>query len=76
MALLVGEVELTGAQPVIRATILRQRKRKRVEEMFGWTKTVGNLRKAAFYRFASSREPVRWTSIAFNLVRMRNLGGA
>jgi transposase len=46
------------------------------EEIFGWTKTVGNLRKLHFIGLRLVGESVRWTSIAFNLVRMRNLGVA
>ena len=50
-----------------------QRKRKRIEEVFGWLKTVGGLRKLRY----KGRERVDWiflfsTSI-FNLVRITNL---
>ncbi|MCK4335065.1 IS5 family transposase [candidate division WOR-3 bacterium] len=52
---------------------LSQRARKRVEEIFGWIKTVGNLGKARH----RGRERVAWmftfTAAAYNLVRMRNL---
>jgi transposase len=50
-----------------------QRLRKRVEEIFGWMKTVGNLRKTRH----RGEDRVGWvftlTAAAFNLVRMRNL---
>ena len=50
-----------------------QRKRKRIEEVFGWIKTVGTLRKTRH----RGLETVRWvftlTATAYNLVRMRNL---
>jgi hypothetical protein len=50
-----------------------QRMRKRVEEIFGWIKTIGNLRKTRH----RGRERVAWmftfTAAAYNLVRMRNL---
>ena len=53
-----------------------QRLRKRVEEIFGWMKTVGNLRKTR-HRGA---DRVGWvftlTAAAYNLVRMRNLSVA
>lgn len=53
-----------------------QRKRKRIEEVFGWAKTVGCLRKL-HYRGVKM---VEWiftiTVAAYNLVRMRNLGVA
>jgi transposase len=50
------------------------RKRKRIEEVFGWLKTVASLRKT---RHRGERR-VRWVFTfaiaAYNLVRMRNLG--
>ncbi len=50
-----------------------QRRRKRIEEVFGWMKTVGLLRKT---RHRGQRK-VGWvftfTAAAYNLVRMRNL---
>ena len=50
-----------------------QRKRKRVEEIFGWMKTVGLMRKTR-YRGVSR---VGWTftfaAAVYNLVRMRTL---
>ncbi len=50
-----------------------QRKRKRIEEVFGWMKTVGILRKTRH----RGLERVGWlftlTAAAYNLVRMRNL---
>lgn len=53
---------------------ISQKKRKLVEEIFGWMKTVGNLRKTKY----RGREKVSWhfalAAAAYNLVRMRNLG--
>jgi len=53
-----------------------QRLRKRVEEIFGWIKTVGNLRKTRHRGI----ERVGWmftlTAAAYNLVRIRNLTAA
>ena len=50
-----------------------QRKRKRVEEVFGWLKTVGLQRKTRF----RGPDRVGWmftlAAAAYNLVRMRNL---
>jgi transposase len=52
---------------------ISQRLRKRVEEIFGWIKTVGNLRKTRH----RGTERVGWmftfTAAAYNLVRIRNL---
>jgi len=52
---------------------ISQRKRKRIEEIFGWLKTVGGLRKTRH----RGRDKVDWIFTfglaAFNLVRIRNL---
>jgi IS5 family transposase len=56
--------------------LVSQRLRKLVEQVFGWTKTIGILRKTRH----RGRERVSWvwdfTMAAYNLVRMRNLGFA
>ncbi len=53
-----------------------QKKRKRIEEVFGWMKTVGLMRKT---RHKGQRR-VDWvfvfTAAAYNLVRIRNLQAA
>jgi transposase len=53
-----------------------QRIRKRVEEIFGWMKTVGGMRSPKY----RSTEWVGWhftlVAAAFNLVRMRNIQAA
>ena len=55
---------------------ISQRKRKRVEEIFGWLKTVGGMRKLRH----RGLERVAWMFTfglaAYNLVRMRNLAPA
>lgn len=52
---------------------ISQRRRKRVEEVSGWMKTVALLRKARY----RGRERVEWAftfaAAAYNLVRMRKL---
>jgi transposase len=52
---------------------ISQRKRKLVEEIFGWTKTVGGLRKTRH----RGRRRVGWiftfALAAYNLIRIRNL---
>ena len=50
-----------------------QRKRKRIEEVFGWIKTVGTLRKTRHRGLETVRWVFTFTAIAYNLVRMRNL---
>jgi len=51
-----------------------QRKRKRVEEIFGWMKTVAWLRKVRY----KGEEKIDWlftlSAAAYNMIRMRNLG--
>ena len=52
---------------------ISQRARKRVEEIFGWKKTVGGCRKLRFVGCARNRI---WTLLAaatFNLTRIANL---
>lgn len=53
---------------------ISQRRRKVIEESFGWKKTVGNLRKVHFRGLELVADVQRLTAAAFNLVRMRNLG--
>jgi len=52
---------------------ISQRKRKRIEEIFGWMKTVGGMRKLRH----RGLELVNWmftlSAAAYNLVRIRNL---
>ncbi|RIK55931.1 MAG: IS5 family transposase [Nitrospira sp.] len=53
-----------------------QRKRKRVEEIFGWMKTIGLARKTRFRGTARVGWMFQLTAAAYNLMRMRNLIGA
>jgi hypothetical protein len=50
-----------------------QRKRKRIEEMFGWLKTVGMLRKTRHRGIFKVGWVFTFAAAAYNLVRMRNL---
>ena len=50
-----------------------QRKRKRVEETFGWMKTVGLLRKLRHRGGPLVEWIFQFTAAAYNLVRIRNL---
>jgi transposase len=52
---------------------LSQRVRKRVEEIFGWLKTVGGMRKTRFRGTDRVGWMFTWALAAYNLVRMRNL---
>jgi transposase len=51
-----------------------QCKRKRIEEVFGWGKTVGGLRKLHHRGLKMVEWVFTFTVAAYNLVRMRNLG--
>lgn len=50
-----------------------QRWRKRVEEVFGWVKTVGGGRKLRYIGVARNRTWAELTASAYNLVRMARL---
>jgi IS5 family transposase len=52
---------------------ISQRKRKRIEEVFGWMKTVGMLRKSRHRGVFKVGWVFTFTAAAYNLVRMRNL---
>ena len=50
-----------------------QRKRKRVEEIFGWMKTVGLMRKTRYRGVSRVGWTFRFAAAVYNLVRMRTL---
>ena len=50
-----------------------QKKRKRVEEIFGWLKTIGLMRKTRHRGILRVGWMFTFTAAAYNLVRMRNL---
>jgi transposase len=52
---------------------ISQQKRKLVEQVFGWMKTVGLLRKLRHRRGPRVDWVVTFTAAAYNLIRMRNL---
>jgi len=49
--------------------------RKRVEEVFGWGKTVGPLRKARFVGLAKVKAQTVFTCAAYNLTRLATIFG-
>jgi transposase len=53
--------------------LISQRKRKRIEEVFGWLKTVGMLRKTRLRGVHKVGWVFTFAAAAYNLVRMRNL---
>ena len=50
-----------------------QRKRKRVEEIFGWMKSVGGLRKSRFIGLKKTQFAAHIVGTAYNLLRMARL---
>jgi transposase len=52
---------------------ISQRRRKRVEEAFGWMKTIGMLRKLRHRGGPKVDWIFRFTAAAYNLIRIRNL---
>lgn len=52
---------------------ISQRKRKRIEEIFGWMKTVGGLRKSRFVGIAKTQLAAYLVGTAYNLLRMARL---
>ena len=55
---------------------LSQRARKRIEEVFGWMKTVGGLRKLRHRGGARVNWQFLFAAAAYNLVRLRHLQAA
>ena len=52
---------------------ISQKKRKRIEEIFGWMKTVGGMRKLRHRGLQLVGWMFTFAAAAYNLVRMRNL---
>jgi hypothetical protein len=55
---------------------ISQQKRKRVEEIFGWLKTVGGLRKTRHRGVERVGWMFTFALAVYNLARMRNLAAA
>ena len=51
------------------------KKRKLVEEVFGWAKTVGGLRKTQLIGLAKVKAQTVFTLAAYNLTRMATIFG-
>jgi transposase len=52
---------------------ISQRVRKRIEEVFGWMKTVGNFRKTRFIGFGANQLAAYMIGAAYNLLRIARL---
>jgi transposase len=53
---------------------ISQRKRKIVEEVFGWMKTIGLLRKTRHKGVERGKWMFTFTNAVYNLIRIKNLG--
>jgi transposase len=53
--------------------LLSQRLRKRVEEIFGWWKTIGGLATSRFRGVQRTEQAAHWIGAAYNLLRMSRL---
>jgi transposase len=49
--------------------------RKRIEQGFGWVKTIGGLRKLPLVGLAKVKGFVAWNFAAYNLIRLGGIGG-
>jgi transposase len=56
--------------------VISQKKRKRVEEIFGWMKTIGGVRKLRHRGLQLVGWIFTFAAAAYNLVRLRNLAPA
>jgi IS5 family transposase len=52
---------------------MSQRVRKRVEEIFGWMKTVGGLRRTRYRGLDRTQLHAYWVAAAYNLLRIARL---
>jgi IS5 family transposase len=52
---------------------ISQRFRKRIEEVFGWMKTVGNFRKTRYRGFDANHVAAYMIAAAYNLLRIARL---
>ena len=55
--------------------MISQRIRKRVEEIFGWMKTVGNFRKTRYVGLGANQIVAHVLASAYNLMRIAKLTG-
>lgn len=53
---------------------MSQQVRKRIEQGFGWIKTIGGLRKLPLIGLDAVRGWTTWTFAAYNLIRLGGIG--
>jgi hypothetical protein len=71
-------LERPGGSAIARTTqhvgyAIRPRKRKRIEDCFGWLKTIGLLRKVGHCGILKVGWNFTFAAAAYHLIRMRNL---
>ena len=54
--------------------VMSQQVRKRIEQAFGWIKTIGGLRKLPLIGLDAVRGWTTWTFAAYNLIRLGGIG--
>ena len=64
---------IDGRTTSVAGYAISQRVRKRVEEIFGWMKTVGNFRKTRYIGFGANQIAAYFVAAAYNLLRMSKL---
>jgi len=55
--------------------VMSQQVRKRIEQAFGWGKTIDDLRKLPVVDLAKVRAWATWNFAAYNLIRISGIGG-
>ena len=71
-----GKARKTAVPPQVAASLgyaISQRLRKRIEEGFGWTKTIGGLMQVKVRGLAKVRAAFVFAMAAYNLVRLPRL---
>jgi hypothetical protein len=71
-----ARARLTAGRRGMRGYLVSQAKRKRVEEIFGWMKIVGGMRKLRHRALHSVGWMFTFAAAAYNLGRIRNLANA
>jgi transposase len=65
---------IDGRSARSRGYAMSQQIRKRIEQGFGWTKTIGGLRKLPLVGLAAVRGWVVWNFAVYNLIRLGGIG--
>ena len=69
-----GQYAIDGRAARDKGYAMSLRIRKRIEQGFGWIKTIGGLRKLPMVALSKVRGWVTWTFAAYNLIRLGGIG--